>query len=191
MDDLMYVMSEFIYFMKKVVYFFVVLILLSACQKKADNLRSTLNPEIMNFVKKYNDILVREDLLQKKRYAICVHVENRFDTVKVYVTPIVNFNDMLKIGNPTFEDSVGKRKVYIYVPQLQYLYSNMQKVKLDSFYFSKIDTLTGCMIPSLILKRFGKDSTVKYTELYDSPIMRTLLPPPPPREIKFIPPTID
>lgn len=177
--------------MKKVINSFVALVFLSACQKKADNLASTLNPEIMNFVKKYNDILVREDLLQKKRYAICVHVENRFDTVKVYVTPIVNFNDMLKIGTPTFEDSVDKRKVYIYVPQLQYLYSNMQKVKLDPFYFSKIDTLTGCMIPSLTLKRFGKDSTVKYTELYDSPIMRTLLPTPPPREMKFIPPTID
>ena len=164
--------------MKNILYSILLLSCFS-CQKEKPP-SSPLNPEIMAFVKSYNDLLVREDLLQKKRYAIFVHVENRFDTIKIYVEPLNNYNWVIKLGEPTFEDNVGKRRVYIYAPQFQYLFPNRQKVKIDPTYFSKTDTIIGCMIPNLTLKRYEKDSIVGYTDLFDSPISRKLVPPPPP-----------
>lgn len=141
----------------------------------------------MAFVKSYNALLVKEDLLQKKHYTIFVHVENRFYTIKIYVEPLNNYNDVVKLGQPDFEDNVGKRKVYIYAPQFHYLYPNKQKVKIDTEYFSKTDTIIGCMPPNFILKRYEKDSIVEYYRLLDSPIGRRLLPPPLPLPAKFIP----
>lgn len=172
--------------MRGITYFVLTLFILSACQQDVKKEVNPLNPEIMNFVRKYNDLLVKEDLLQEKRYAICVHVENRFDTIKIYVCPWTNYNWVKKLGEPTFEDSVGKRKVYLYFPQLEYLYPNRPKVKLDPSYFSKTDTLMGCMIPNLTFKRYGKDSIVSFTELQDSPIMAKLIPPPSPN-VEFVP----
>jgi hypothetical protein len=161
-----------------------------SCQKeKATSLR--LNPEIMSLVKKFNELLIKEELLQEKRYVICVHIENRFDTVKVYIAPLTNYNDIIKLGKPTFVDSVDKRRVYIYAPQTQYLYPNKAEIRIDPTYFSKTDTTIGCMIPHWTFKKFGKDSTVTYTNLEDSPISRWLLPSQPPIPVKFIPPKID
>jgi hypothetical protein len=150
-----------------------------SCQKEKPIL-STINPEIMSFIKKYNDVLGSEGLGKDRKYVICAHIENRFDTVKVYVQPLNNYKRMMNLGEPDFEDDVDNRKVYIYAPQLRYLYPNKPKIKIDQSYFSKTDTTIGCMIANFTLRRLGRDSSVVYTPLYDSPISIKLLPPPPP-----------
>lgn len=167
-------------------YILIIGLLLLSCSKE-EKQKSRLNPEIMNFVKKYEQFLKKEKLFEREKYIICAYVENSVDTIKVNVDTIHSWEDLMKLGEPIEEDSVGKTKVYIYAPQVQYMFTDNKKVKFDSKYFLGNDTISlYCMIPNLTLKKYGKDSVVTY-EAYNSPIFIKLAPPPPPKPVKFEP----
>jgi hypothetical protein len=173
-------------YLKNKFYILIIGLLLLSCSKE-EKQKSRLNPEIMNFVKKYEQFLKKEKLFEREKYIICAYVENSVDTIKVNVDAIHSWEALMKLGQPIEEDSVGKTKVYIYAPQLQYLFADNKKVKFDSKYFLGNDTLSlHCMILNLTLKKFGKDSVVTY-EAYNSPIFIKLAPPPPPKPVKFEP----
>lgn len=168
-------------------YILIIGLLLSSCSKE-EKQKSRLNPEIMNFVRKYEQIIKDEKIFKNdEKYIICAYVENSVDTIKINVDAIHSWEALRNLGEPIEEDSVGKTKVYIYAPQLQYLFADNKKVKFDSKYFLGNDTLSlRCMITNLTLKKFGKDSVVTY-EAYNSPIFIKLAPPPPPKSVKFEP----
>jgi hypothetical protein len=173
--------------MKIVFYFTLITLFIFACQKEKS---ISINPEVIAFVEKYNEQIKQEPFAKKEKYIIAVYVENIVDTVKINTNVVLNWESLIAMGKPSFEYTIEETKVYIYLPQNDYLFQSKEDIKFDPTYFKKNDTLSiHCMIPNLTLKRFQKDSIVTY-EGYNSPTFIKLAPPPPPppkREVKFEP----